>query len=62
MEVSFRTKEDSNRAQEKAFLQLSPIDRIHAYIDFMLYTQELPGQSVSKKPKNFQIEISSDRK
>ncbi len=62
MEVSFRTKEESNREQEKAFLRLSPIERIHSYIDFMLYTQDFPGQAISRKSENFQVEIISKKK
>ena len=62
MKVSFITKEESNLEQEEAFLRLSPIERIHSFIDFMLYTQDFPSQAISRKPDNFQIEIVSKKK
>ncbi len=62
MKVSFRTKEESNLEQEEAFLRLSPLERIHAFIDFMLYTQDFPNQAISEKSNNFQIEIVSKKK
>lgn len=61
MKVSFRTKEESNLEQETAFMRLSPIERIHSFIDFMLYTQDFPGQVISRNPDNFQIKIVSKR-
>lgn len=62
MKVSFRTKEESNREQEASFLQFSPIERIHFFIDFMLYTQDFLNSSVSKKANNFHVEITSKKK
>lgn len=62
MKVLFRTKEESNREQEEAFLRLSPIERIHLFIDFMLYTQDFPSPGNSRKPDNFHIEIVSKKK
>ncbi len=62
MRVSFRTKNESKLEQEEAFLRLSSIERIHSFIDFMLYTQDFPAQAISRKPENFQIEIVSKKK
>jgi len=62
MKVSFKTKAESNREQEEAFLQLSPIERIHSFINFMLYTQDFPNQAASKKPNNFHIKLLSTKR
>ena len=59
MKVSFKTKEQSNREQEKAFLQLSPIERIHRFIDFILYTKDFPTRATTEKSNNFCIVIRS---
>ncbi|WP_201739464.1 hypothetical protein [Dokdonia sinensis] len=41
MEVTFTTKEESNKLQEKAFLALSPSERFLAFLNLSIAIQRL---------------------
>lgn len=60
MQIHFRTKEESNRAQEEEFLKLSPSERFYAFIKLMHDLRDFPSNSSEeemKEKENFVIEI-----
>ncbi|WP_236978215.1 hypothetical protein [Membranihabitans maritimus] len=38
MDLLFRTKEESNRAQEQAFFNLNPVDRFVVFLNLIAYS------------------------
>ncbi len=61
MEVRFQNKEASNKAQEEAFLALSPSARVQAFFELMEQVHHFENQTrISQKDnKNFVIEIDT---
>jgi dsDNA-binding SOS-regulon protein len=58
MEIKFQTKEESNREQREAFLQLKPIDRFYKFLALCEKLKKFPVKSPNKIPtENFEIEI-----
>ena len=55
--IQFRTKEESNKAQEESFLALSPTQRFYSFIDLIQKVKRFPTKSEPKNNDNFIIEI-----
>ena len=58
MEIKFRSKEESKAEQEKAFLALSPAERIYSFIEMMQRMNDFPTKARREKKDNFVIEIN----
>lgn len=37
MEITFRTKEESNRIQEETFLKMTPVERVLAFFQMQVF-------------------------
>ena len=61
MEVFFRTKEESNAAQEAEFLALSPSERVRAFLTMVYTMKDFPTKHKKKPNNNFVIEIDMNR-
>lgn len=59
MQISFQTKEESNKKQLDDFLKLSKSERIYSFISFMMKSKQLPKKEKAQKSTNFLIEIKS---
>ncbi len=56
MEIHFRSKEESKREQEEAFLSLSGSERVEAFIKLSMTMNKLfPSKGNKKEDKNFVI-------
>ncbi len=58
MELKFQTKEESNKAQQEAFLKLSKADRFYAFLRLMERVSQFPTKAKKEKSDNFVIEIT----
>lgn len=61
MDVLFRTKEESNAAQEAEFLALSPAERVRAFLTMVHRMKDFPAKHQNKPNNNFVIEIDMNR-
>lgn len=60
MEIKFRTKEESNREQEKAFLALAPHERILRFFELIRQVNRFETKKTDDDKKdNFVIVIKS---
>lgn len=59
MKISYQDKAQSNEAQERDFLQLSPVDRIYAFIRLSYQLRDFPTKAEKEKKDNFIIEIKT---
>lgn len=59
MKVTFQSKTLSNEEQEKAFLRLTPIERIYAFINLMYQLKDFPTKASQHNKDNFVINIKS---
>lgn len=57
MKILFQTKEESNKQQLEAFLQLSKAERIYNYFEFIIKSKKLPTKAKIQKNNNYIIEI-----
>ena len=57
MEIKFQTKEESNKAQQEAFLKLTKVERIYAFLQLMERVNQFPTKAIKKNSNNFIIEI-----
>lgn len=57
MELKFQTKEESNRQQQEAFLELSKSERVWRFFELMQKSKSLPVKQKPEKSKNFIIHI-----
>ena len=57
MEITFTTKEESNKIQQDNFLQLSKIERIYAFLRLSERINKFPAKIIKKKTNNFIILI-----
>ncbi len=64
MKITYRTKEESNRRQEEAFLRLSPAERMMAFFELSRRIARFPVQYTdeSRQKGNFIIESPSHGK
>jgi hypothetical protein len=60
MKITFQDKAQSNEAQEKAYLQLSPIERIYSFINLNYQLKDFPSKAEIEKKDNFIINIKSN--
>ena len=62
MEIKFRTKVESNKAQQEAFLALSPTERFFAFLKLSYELMDFPVKYHPKKNNlpNFEIVIPSE--
>lgn len=60
MKLSFKTKEESNQAQQEEFLKLQPVERIYAFLNLMDRLKEYPTKAVPENQDNFLIEITAE--
>lgn len=58
MELKFQTKEQSNKAQQEAFLKLSKVERFYAFLHLMKNVKKFPTKAKKEKTDNFIIEIT----
>ncbi len=61
MKISYQDKAQSNEVQQRAFLLLTPIERIYAFINLMYQLKDFPTKAKRQKSDNFIIEIKSDK-
>jgi hypothetical protein len=59
MQITFQTKEESNKNQLEDFLKLSKSERIYSFISFMMKSKQIPKKELIQKSTNFLIEIKS---
>lgn len=59
MKITYQDKAQSNEAQEKAFLELSPAERIYSFIRLNYQLKDFPTKAEKEKKNNFIIEIKS---
>ncbi len=59
MEITFKTKDESNKLQQDDFLKLSKAERIYRFLELMLIINKYPTKNRNKKNKNFVIEIKT---
>ena len=52
MEINFRSKEVSNAIQRAKFLELSPAERVHSFIEMTYLFNNFPVHSKEKKKNN----------
>jgi len=57
MELKFQTKEESNKAQQEAFLKLSKADRFYAFLRLVERVNQFPTKAIKKNSNDFIIEI-----
>lgn len=57
MEISFTTKEESKRLQEKAFLKLSPEERFKKFIQLSIFMNGFKTEKPEEGKGNFIIQI-----
>lgn len=58
MEITFQTKEESNKQQAVAFLKLSKIERFYSFLRSMERVEKFPIKNkVEKNKNNFLIEL-----
>ncbi|PKR81348.1 hypothetical protein CW751_04640 [Brumimicrobium salinarum] len=61
MEISYTTKEEANRMEEKRFLALKPSERLIEFLNEMPYFAQFPSKKPQEKEENF-IVILNDEK
>lgn len=59
MEIKFQTKEESNKAQQEAFLKLSKIERFYSFLHLMYAMKDFPSKYKDEKKDNFKIVIKA---
>lgn len=57
MEINFRTKKESNRLQEEAFLKLDPAERFFEFLKLSEALKDFPSRTTIREKKNFVIHI-----
>ncbi|NEN24948.1 hypothetical protein G3O08_15715 [Cryomorpha ignava] len=57
MEIKFQTKEQSKADQEKAFLALTPTERVYSFFAMIERMKDFPTKAKNEKKNNFMIEI-----
>jgi len=57
MEIKFQTKEESKAEQEKAFLALTPTERVYSFFAMMQRMNNFPTKAKRDRKDNFVIEI-----
>ncbi|MCX2681544.1 hypothetical protein OOZ15_16440 [Galbibacter sp. EGI 63066] len=63
MEITFTTKEITNKEQQAAFLALKPTERFYAFLNMAERLKDFPSKAKGHKKKaNFLIEIRRDGK
>jgi len=60
MEISFTTKEESNKKREEEFLELKPIERIYKFLELVVRVNKFPIKEKKEKNNNFVIEIKTE--
>ena len=55
MQISFNTKEESNKIQEDAFLKLSKEERVRRFFYLVSRVNEFPTKATKKKSDNLII-------
>lgn len=62
MKIEFRTKQESKRTQEKAFLALSPAERMQCFFRMLEQVSMFPTEARPEENNNLVIVIKSKRK
>jgi len=57
MDITFTTKEESNKRRENDFLKLKPVERFYKFLELMIVINKYPTKKRNKKKNNFVIEI-----
>ncbi|WP_158727910.1 MULTISPECIES: hypothetical protein [unclassified Flavobacterium] len=60
MKMSFRTKEESNKMQEKEFLKLTPVERVMKFFELIYFFKDFPV-TTKEKNNNFIIIIKNNK-
>ena len=58
MKIKFQTKEESKAEQERAFLELTPTERVYSFFAMMQRMSYFPTNPKREKKDNFVIEIN----
>lgn len=60
MEIKFQTKEESKKEQLKAFLKLTPTERVLRFFKLMQEVDAFPTKRKPKNRNNFEIIITTN--
>jgi len=60
MEITFTTKEESNKKRQEEFLKLSPIERIYSFLELVVRVNKFPTKYKKEKNNNFVIELKEE--
>jgi len=55
MEIRFQTKEQSNKRQQLAFLNLSGAERLKSFLHLMEQVNRFPTKHIKKRTNNYLI-------
>ena len=61
MKITFRTKEEANKEQERNFLELSGSQRFYRFIELMQHQKSLPTKAEKINDSSFKIVINTIR-
>ncbi|AZQ59900.1 hypothetical protein EJ994_14240 [Maribacter sp. MJ134] len=59
MKITFRTKEEANREQEKEYLALSGSERFYRFMEFIQHSKKLPSKVKKTNDKGFKVIIKT---
>jgi hypothetical protein len=59
MEISFTTKEESNKKRQEEFLKLVPAERFYRFLNLMMSVKRFPTKAKKENSNNFKIVIKS---
>ncbi|HIP35955.1 MAG TPA: hypothetical protein EYG85_03780 [Crocinitomix sp.] len=59
MEITFTTKEKSNKRRKEEFLKLTPAERIYKFLALVVRVNKFPTKVKKENKNNFVIEIKS---
>lgn len=61
MNISFPTKEESKKTEEKRFLALTPSEMLMEFINSMSYFEQFPSKYVREENGNFLIVLNQNK-
>ncbi len=59
MEITFTTKEESNKRRKEEFLKLTPAERIYKFLELVVRVNKFPTKAKKENKNNLVIEIKS---
>jgi len=52
LKITYRTKEESNLAQERAFVKLSGVERFYKFLEMMMFVNQFPTKNKDRERKD----------